>query len=345
MTDLLVGGWYAVFASVTWIAPLCLMVWAIWLYVLFLSQGPRRGTLLLSRSERRRLGPEPRAERSSHRAWTRLRAKHLRTARAVERSHAALFIAPLWFGTFCGLSCLALAGFFAWSSIVDESARGAGGLSMALGFVAAVPSLATVLLRRRMWMWRARTEWQVVLLCDRLVSDAEAEIDQDFVARRTGRVLSALARRLPAGHGSVTLEERRRWASALRPTVAMRAELVTADRTETRRWDGWVASWTDLVAQSFDPSIVGRRFPEDQPIDGIERRDVDSQGFTWLIVICCLFATFGLVLTAFADGTLDLASVWTWWDSAAGRSTTAISGIGGVLGILAFFRHRSRAAS
>lgn len=120
----------------------------------------------------------------------------------------------------------------------------------------------------------------------------------------------------------------------------MRAELVTADRTEVRRWDAWVCAWNDSVAEAFAPRSSQRSRP-DGSADGIERRDADSEGLSWLIAICCAFTALGVLLMALVDGTLDLGAAWAWWDSTAGRTTTAISGIGGLLGIVAYFRNRS----
>jgi hypothetical protein len=339
MTTALVGNWYVLYATLTWVTPISFLVWASWLYVLFLSQGSRRGILELSRAERRRLPLQVMDERPSHRRWVSFRAKHLNVADAVQRAMHARIAAPLWIAIACGAGCLALAAFFMWASFA-ETRNASGAPALALGFFSVVPMLATVLLRRRLWMWRARTEWQVVLLCDRLAQDAAQKVDQDFIIRRTGRILAALARRLPAGRGTVSLEEHHRWARALQQSVALRAELVIADCTERRNWAAWVASWNDSVAAAFHPTCSQRGALTATAADGIERRDIDSQGLTWLIVVCCLFSTFGVILASLSDGGLQLRVMWEWWDSAAGRATTAISGAGGFLGILAYFRSR-----
>ncbi|MET3452207.1 hypothetical protein [Curtobacterium sp. 1544] len=340
MTDELNSAWYTVFAALTWITPTALLAWFAWLYVLFLSQGTRGGALTLSRAERRWLRDEDDDEMAARTRWSRFRSQHLAPARAVEAANRARFVGPLWLALTCGGGCLALAAFLAWSSIVNPNVGGTGALALASSFFSAVPLLATALIRRRVWMWRARTQWQVVLLCDRLAEEAERDVDQDLIARRSGLILSTLARRIPAGRSTITSEERLRWMNALQPAVITRARLVAADHTRERRWSNWVRDWNEQIARAFHPSASKQSTP-DVAVDGIERRDNDSQGLAWLIVVCMSFTALGIVLAAATDDAIDMQAIWAWWDSAAGRITTTISGIGGLLGIATYFRHRS----
>ncbi|ROS72180.1 hypothetical protein EDF24_3440 [Curtobacterium sp. PhB130] len=331
--------WQIVFLTFYNAGTICVAVWVLYLYVVILSQGSRKAVLTLSRLEQRCAGAVLR-EPPSHRAWQRFRSKHLSTAQGVRSAQRLVFRPASWLGLVILVDLLGIAALLAVASMTSDVPRSWDEAAFALAFFSAVPWLTAMLLERVFWHRRARSEWEVVLLGEVLATEAANELDQDYVGRRTARVLGALGRRLPRGSARQGhTAEGRVWLLKTQPSVQMRAELVTTDVTEKREWSGWVASWLDVVSESFEPrpEPVSSSAPLGPTLPS---KDPDVIGLGALIAICCGFGLVGVVFAAFSSG-LDSSAVWDAWDSTAGRLTTFVGLVGAVLGIVGFRRGRT----
>ncbi|MGU3409334.1 hypothetical protein ACLBWP_04435 [Microbacterium sp. M1A1_1b] len=317
----------------------CGALWFLYLYVLILSQGSRRSVLHLNRLERRCLRDETTEPSSSHRAWLRFRAKHLSTARAVERAHFTVFRPALWLAVILVAGLLGLAGVVAGAAAFGHASRAWDGAAFALAFFAPVPLLLTALLQRLFWHRRARSEWQVVLLGEQLAADAESELDQDYIARHTARILTALGRRLErAGARRGEGAEGRAWLLKTQPAIHMRVELVTTDATEKRVWTGWVATWLDQVSDAFGTRRQGSQ-QASTTIARLPTGNPDLVGLGTLVAACCLFGALGVWMAMLSSG-FDASALLSTLDSTAGRLTTFIGFVATLLSIVGYRRGR-----
>ncbi|MDN4648370.1 hypothetical protein [Curtobacterium sp. PsM8] len=340
MTDASLAAWQFVVVVLLWVGCVSFVLWASYLYVLVLSQGSRKAVLTLNKLEQRSVRAEVLRGPLSHHAWHRFRVKHLPIAEGVWRAEQLLFRPPTWLGFVILVDVLALVGLLIVASMNDTTPRWWDGLTLALAFFSAVPWLSTVLLHRVMCLRRARSEWEVALLGEKLVADARSELDQDFIARRTTRVLGALGRRFPRGRSRQgNSAEGRIWLAKAQPAVQMRAVLVASDVTERREWSGWIDTWLDRVSEAFE-SRPSSTQPEASALDALPSHDPDVYGLAALVVVCSCFGSVGVALMAFSSG-FDMSAALSAWDSTAGRLTTFVGLVGTVLSILSYRRGRS----
>lgn len=329
--------WQIAFSAFSVVGMVSVAVWIVYLYVVLLSQGSRGAVLTLSRLERRFASAAKLQEETSHRPWRRFRVKHLATAQGVRRAQRWIFRPASWTGLVVLVDLLGLAVLLAGASITHDLPRPWEGVAFALAFFSAVPWLLTALLERVLWHRRTRSEWEVALLGEELANDASKDVDQDYIGRRTARIVCALGRRLPGksarrGHTTEGCE----WLVKTQRPVEMRAELLTTDMTERRRWTTWVASWLDAVSESFDSRPPSGRSTAD-PVIALPSSDPDTQGLGVLTAICCGLGAVGIVLAVSSEG-FDAAAVLAAWDSTAGRLTTFFGLVGAVLSIVSFRR-------
>lgn len=340
MTDAALAAWQIAFTTLFQIGGVSVVLWFLYLYVLVLSQGSRKAVLALNKLEQRFVRAEVLRGPPSHHGWDRFRVKHLPIAQGVWRAQRLLFRPPTWLGIVILVDVLGLVGLLIVASMNGTTSRWWDGLALALAFFSAVPWLSTVLLHRVMWHRRARSEWEVALLGEKLVADARSELDQDFIARRTTRVLGALGRRFPRGRSRQgNSAEGRIWLAKVQPAVQMRAALVASDVTERREWSGWVDAWLDRVSEAFESRPASTQ-PGVGASDALPSHDPDVYGLGALVIVCSCFGSVGVVLMAFSSG-FNLSAALSAWDSTAGRLTTIVGLVGAVLSILSYRRGRS----
>ncbi|WIB16647.1 hypothetical protein DEJ34_05840 [Curtobacterium sp. MCPF17_050] len=344
MTDASLAAWQIAFTTLFQMGWVSVVLWFVYLYVLVLSQGSRKAVLTLNKLEQRSVRAEVRRGPPSHHGWHRFREKHLPIAEGVWRAQQLIFRPPIWLGYVILVDVLGLVGLLIVASMNGTTPRWWDGLALALAFFSAVPWLSTVLLHRVMWHRRARSEWEVALLGEKLVADARSELDQDFIARRTARVLGALGRRFPRGRSRQgNSAEGRIWLAKAQPAVQMRAVLVASDVTERREWSGWIDTWLDRVSEAFElrPSSTQ---PGASALEALPSRDPDVDGLGALVIVCSCFGSVGVVLLAFSSG-FDVSAALSVWDSTAGRLTTFVGLVGAVLSILSYLRGRSASSA
>ena len=335
------GTWESLVAALTVVGMVALLVWFLVLYVLVLTVGSRGSSLSLSWLERRFASGCEVAQSTSHRQWQHFRARHFGTARAVDRAHRTRFRPLMWLASGILVIALVIVVIVGVASMLSGSSMASQGVVFAVAFLAPVPWLISMSLSRAFWQRRARAEWQVVLLGDRFVGDADQEIDQDLVALRAGQILSVLGRRFPRDTAwRRTATEQGLWMPKLGSAITMRAMLIVTDHTERREWSGWVATWLDRVSDSFN-NRAAPTVPTESDALTIDTRDRDGLMLGWLIVICFFFAAASSLIAGAAEG-FDWSVIQSVWDSAVTQVTAVVALIGGILGVIKYLRGGER---
>jgi hypothetical protein len=329
--------WQAIAGNLAAIEAVALLSWFCVLYVLAMMLGSRGSPLALSWLERRCAQDQDDAGSTSHRPWQRFRAKHLQTARAVERAHQMRFRFVLWLALGILVIGVILIVMVAVASMLAGATDVAQTPLFALFFLAPLPLLITSFASRAFWNRRTRAEWRVVLLGDRLSVDAEASIDQDFVAQRTGHILAVLGRRFPKDTAwRRTATEHRLWLPRLAAAAQMRAALMVTDQTERTRWNGWVATWLDRVSASFSASTSSQP-PSERDLVAIDTHDRPAQTLVWMIVGSSLLAGASLLMAGAAQGA-DWTVVQDVWNSTVTQVTAVVALLGAIVSLIKYLR-------
>lgn len=330
--------WSTIFPVVLETGAVACVVWVLYLYMVLLSGLSRGRSLDLGWLEKRCKRDLPVALAPFGDRWTQFRDRHFTSAQAVKRAQRNLLRVASWVSLvilICGVTTAVLLGI---ASRYTDARESYAMTAFAIGVLSPVPWMCTSVVGELLWRVRARMEWRVAVVGEQLFSAVLSidGVDQDYVARRTGLVLSWLYKRFRSGTA-----EHRTWAARIQPSAHLHVILRTTDDTARRRWTPWVRTWLDEVARAFMAEQPRMSCGSQTAFRPQRVHDPVALLQTAVLGLFVLLGLGMLIVLFVRSGDLDLSSLPKLWDSIVGAVSTVV-GIGASLVAVIKYINRRR---
>lgn len=329
--------WETSFTIVLEIGAIACLVWVLYIYTVLLGGLSRGRSLDLGWFEKRCQRDVPVAPAPFGDRWAHFRDRHLKSAQAVKLAQRRLLRIASWVSLvilIAGVATAVLLGIASTHTVARESYTMT---ALAIGLLSPVPWLCTSVVGELLWRFRARIEWRAAVVGEQLfdaVLSADG-VDQDYVARRTGLLLTWLYKRFRSG-----TEEYRTWAAKVQPSADLHVILRTTEDTARRRWTPWVRNWLDEVARAFTAEQT-RMSSRSQTVFKPQRvRDPVALVLTATLGLLLLLGLGMLTVLFVRSGDLDLSSLPPLWDSVVGSVSTVVGIVASLVAMVRYIGRR-----